>query len=44
LSEHGDVIETQPRVFYLYDVHNNMHATQSLFPQRFLANSAPAAA
>jgi len=40
LSEHGDVIETQPRVLYLYD----MHTTQRLLPLRFLANSAPAAA
>jgi len=44
LSEHGDVIETQPRVLYLYDMHTNMHTTQRLFPQRFLANSVPSAA
>jgi len=43
LSEHGDIIETQPRVLYLYDMHTNMQTTQRLFPIRFLANSAPAA-
>jgi len=43
LSEHGDVIETQQIIWYLRDMQNNMHITQSLFPQSFLANSVPAA-
>jgi len=34
LSEHGDVIETQT-ILYWRDMHNNMHITQSLFPQSF---------
>jgi len=44
LSEHGDVVEMQPRVLYLYDMHTNMHTTQRFFPLRFLANSVRAAA
>jgi len=44
LSEHGDIIETQPTVLYLYDMHTNMHTTQRFLPLRFLANSAPGAA
>jgi len=43
LSERGDVIKTQARVIYVYDMHIRMHTTQSLFLQMFLANSALAA-
>jgi len=35
LIEHGDVIEAQT-------IHINMHVTQTLSPQSFLANSVPA--
>jgi len=43
LSEHGEVIKTQPSVLHSCNMHNNMQITQSLFPQSFLANSVPAA-
>jgi len=44
VSEHGDIIETQRRALHLHDMHTHKHTTQRLFPLRFLANSAPAAA
>jgi len=40
VSEHGDVIETQPRVLNWYDMHTHMLTTQRLFPLKFLAKSA----
>ena len=40
-SEHADVIETETIIFYLCDVHHNMHIIQYLSSSKFSSKLSP---